>query len=97
MNALLGQLHFRGNVIAFLLTLTFPIYFNLTLRSLAGESPQGASDRTLRVAMNSRAWGTRVWAIVQILFLANLLWTVFRGERLFRPAMIESFPGSKKA
>jgi heme/copper-type cytochrome/quinol oxidase subunit 1 len=97
MIALLGQLHFWANVIAFLLLLVFPVYFNLTFRSTAGESKLDKFFRAFGASMDSDVWGILVLVIVQILFLGNLLWSIFRGEKLFRPAMIESSPTSKQA
>jgi hypothetical protein len=97
MNALLGQFHFWANVIAFLLLLAFPVYFNLTFRSSAGEPKLDKFFRAFGASMDSFVWGILVLVIAQTLFLGNLLWSIFRGEKLFRPAMIESSPASKKA
>jgi hypothetical protein len=47
--------------------------------------------------MDSFFLGIEVLATVQILFLANVLWSAFKGERTSGPTKFEPFPASKKA
>jgi hypothetical protein len=78
-NAMLSQIHFWLNVIAFLVQLALPIYFNLFL-----ERPKdtfGGLDR----AFDPFFLGIKVLAVVQILFLANVFWSVFKGGRTSHP------------
>jgi hypothetical protein len=95
-HALLGQLHFWANLIAFFLLLAFPVYFNLTFRSPVGESKTDRFFRAFGASMDSFVWGIQVLGIIQILFLGNILWSIFMGEKLFRPATSASSLASKK-
>ena len=81
MNQTLGQIHFWLNVIAFLLLLALPIYFNLTFHSPASETKLQTFFRALGSSMDSFFWGFAVLAVIQIFFVANVLWSVFKGER----------------
>ena len=83
MNQTLGQIHFWLNVVAFVLLLSLPIYFNLTFHSPANETKLDRFFRVFGSSMNSFFWGVGVLAVVQILFVANLLWSIFKGEREF--------------
>jgi hypothetical protein len=47
--------------------------------------------------MDSFFLGIEVLAIIQMLFLANVLWSVFKGERTSGSTTFEPFPASKKA
>jgi len=47
--------------------------------------------------MDSFFLGIEVLATVQILFLANVLWSAFKGERTSGPTNFEPFPATKKA
>ena len=81
MNQTLSQIHFWLNVIAFFALLAFPICFNLTFRSPAGESKLETIFRAFGASMDSLFWGLVVLAIIQTLFVANVLWSIFKGER----------------
>ena len=80
MNTVLSQIHFWLNVIAFLLQLALPIYFNLTFQ------PSKDVFQGLDRAFDSFFWGIKVLAVVQILFLVNVLWSVFKGGGIFKPS-----------
>jgi heme/copper-type cytochrome/quinol oxidase subunit 1 len=96
MNRALGQFHFWLNVTAFLVLLALPIYFNLVFQALPDETKLGRGFRAFGYAMESFFLGIEVLGIVQILFLANVLWSVFKGERTSGPTMLEPFPLGKK-
>jgi heme/copper-type cytochrome/quinol oxidase subunit 1 len=95
MNRVLGQFHFWLNVIAFLSRLALPIYFNLVFHSPPDETKLGTVFRAFGSGMDAFLYGIEVFAIVQIPFLVNALWSVFRGERSFGPTTDEPFPASK--
>jgi heme/copper-type cytochrome/quinol oxidase subunit 1 len=97
MNRVLGQIHFWLNAIAFLVLLALPIYFNLVFQSPTDETKLGRGFRAFGSAMDSFFLGIEVLGIIQILFLVNVLWSVFKGERTSGPTMLEPFPVSKKA
>ena len=97
MNRMLGQIHFWLNVIAFLVLLALPVYFNLVFHSPPDETRLGTAFRAFGSAMDSFFLGIEVLAIIQILFLANVLWSAFKGERTSDPTTFEPFPASKKA
>jgi heme/copper-type cytochrome/quinol oxidase subunit 1 len=97
MNPMLGQIHFWLNVIAFLVLLALPIYFNLVFHSPPDETKLGTAFRAFGSAMDSFFLGIEVLAIIQMLFLANVLWSVFKGERTSGSTTFEPFPASKKA
>jgi heme/copper-type cytochrome/quinol oxidase subunit 1 len=84
MNRTLCQIHFWLNVIAFLLLLALPIYYNLTFHSPAGEPKLDRFFRAFGAGMDSFLLGIGVLAVIQILFLANVLWSIFKGERTSR-------------
>jgi heme/copper-type cytochrome/quinol oxidase subunit 1 len=85
MNRMLGQIHFWLNVIAFLVLLAMPIYFNLVFHSPPDETKLGTAFRAFGSAMDSFFLGIEVLAIIQILFLANVLWSAFKGKTTFEP------------
>jgi len=97
MNRVLGQIHFWLNVIAFLVLLALPIYFNLVFQSPPGETKLERGFRAFGSAMDSFFLAIEVLGIVQILFLVNVLWSVFKGEKASGPAMLDPFSVSKKA
>jgi heme/copper-type cytochrome/quinol oxidase subunit 1 len=97
LNRVLGQIHFWSNVIAFVLLLALPIYFNLVFHSPPDESKLGTAVRAFGSAMDSFFLGIEVLAIIQILFLANVLWSAFKGERTSGPTTLEPSPANKKA
>jgi hypothetical protein len=82
MNEVLGQIHFWLNVTAFLVLLALPIYFNLIFHSLPDEAKPGRIFRAFGSSVASVALGIQILAAIQIFFLANGLWSVFRGERV---------------
>ena len=81
MNQTLGRIHFWLNMIAFLLLLALPSYYNLTFHSPAGEPKLDRFFRAFGASMDSFFLGVEVLAVVQVLFLANVLWSIFKGER----------------
>jgi hypothetical protein len=97
MNRVLGQIHFWLSVIAFLVLLALPIYFNLIFQAPPGEGKLGTAVRAFGSAIGSYFLGFEVLAIVQILFLANVLWSAFKGERISGPSTLEPFPADEKA
>jgi heme/copper-type cytochrome/quinol oxidase subunit 1 len=97
MNRVLGQIHFWLNVLAFLVRLALPIYFNLIFHSPPDETKVGTAFRAFGAEMDAILYGIEVLAIVQILFLVNALWSAFRGERSFGMTTHELFSASKKA
>ena len=97
MNERLGRLHFWANVIAVLLLLAFPIYFNLSLHSPSGESKRDRFFRAFGASLHSFAWEIGAMLVVQALFLGNLLWSIFGGQKLFRSTTINSSTVSNKA
>jgi len=97
MNRMLGQIHLWLNVIAFLVLLALPIYFNLVFLSPPGETKLERGFRAFGAALDSFFLGIEVLGIIQILFLVNVFWSVFKGERTSGPMMLESFSVSKKA
>ena len=80
-NEKMGRLHFWTNAIAFLLLLAFPVYFNLSFHSSSGESRLGRFFRAFGASLDSFAWGVGATLVVQALFLGNLLWSIFRGQK----------------
>jgi heme/copper-type cytochrome/quinol oxidase subunit 1 len=96
MNRMLGQIHFWLNVIAFLVLLALPIYFNLIFHAPPDETKLGTAFRAFGSAMDSFFLGIKFLATIQILFLVNVLWSAFKGERTSGPTTFESFPPSKK-
>ena len=77
----LGRVHFWLNVIALFVLLSLPIYFNLVFQSPPGETKFQRIVRAFGSSMDSFFWGIQVLAVVQIVFLANILWSIFKGER----------------
>jgi len=94
---MLGQIHFWLNVIAFLVLLALPIYFNLVFHTPPNETKLGTAFRAFGSAMESFLLGIEVLATIQILFLANVLWSAFKGERTSDATTFEPFLASKKA
>lgn len=86
MNQTLGRIHFWLNVIAFLFLLALPIYYNLTFSSPAGELKLDRFIRAFGASIDSFFTGVEVLAVIQVLFLANILWSIFKGERISRLA-----------
>jgi|SRR5271163_132689 len=95
MSRVLGHIHFLLNVVAVLVLLALPIYFNLVFHSPADETKLGMVFRAFGSAMDSFFLGIGFLAIVQVLFLGNALWSVFKGERTFGLTTREPFPASK--
>ena len=81
MNRTLGRVHFWLNAIAFLLLLALPVYYNLTFHSSAGEPKLNTFFRAFGAGMDSFLLGVGVLAVIQVLFLANIVWSIFKGER----------------
>jgi heme/copper-type cytochrome/quinol oxidase subunit 1 len=81
MNRTLGRIHFWLNVCAFLLLLVLPIYYNLTFHSPVGEPKLDRFFRAFGASLHASVVGIEVLAVIQILFLANVLWSFFKGER----------------
>jgi len=96
MNRKLGRFHFWANMIAVSLLLVFPIYFNLSFRSQPGESKLDRFVRAFGASLDSFAWEIGAMSIVQVLFLGNLLWSIFKGQKVFRPTIPESTAASSK-
>ncbi len=84
MNNMLAQLHFWASLIGFLLVLALPIVLNLTFQPLTGESTADRFFRAFGVAMTSTAWAYGVLLAAQGFLLANLVWSIFKGERIPR-------------
>jgi heme/copper-type cytochrome/quinol oxidase subunit 1 len=96
MNEKLGRLHFWANVIGLLLFFAFPVYFNLAFQTLPGESKVDRFFRSFGASLNSYAWEIGTMLIVQVLLLANILWTVFKGPSVVLSREIESSMASSK-
>jgi heme/copper-type cytochrome/quinol oxidase subunit 1 len=96
MNEKLGRFHFWANMIAVFLLLAFPIYFNLSFPLQSGESKLDRFFRAFGRSLDSFAWGIGAMLIVQLLFLGNLLWSIFKGQKVFRPTIIESTAASRE-
>ncbi|SRR5258708_7837000 len=96
MNEKLGRFHFWANMIAVFLLLAFPIYFNLSFPLQPGESKLDRFFRAFGRSLDSYAWGIGAMLIVQLLFLGNLLWSIFKGQKVFRPTIIESTAASRE-
>ena len=90
MNEVLGQIHFWLNVTAFLVLLALPIYFNLIFHSASDEAKLGRIFRAAGSSVASVVLGIEILAAVQILFLANAFWSVFKGEMASSLTMLES-------
>jgi hypothetical protein len=71
--------------------------FQLVFHSPPDETKLGTAVRAFGSAMDSFFLGIEVLATVQILFLANVLWSAFKGERTSGPTNFEPFPATKKA
>lgn len=84
MNPTLARLHFWLNVIGLCFLLALPIYYNLTFYSAAGEPKLDRFFRAFGASMDSFFLGIEVLAVIQVLFIANVLWSVFKGERTSR-------------
>lgn len=96
LNRALSQIHFWLNVIAFLVLLALPIYFNLVFHSPPNETKLGTAFRAFGSAMDSFFLGTEILTIIQIVFLANVLWSAFKGERTSGQTTLAPLPESKK-
>ena len=72
------------NVIGLCFLLALPIYYNLTFYSAAGEPKLDRFFRAFGASMDSFFLGIEVLAVIQVLFIANVLWSVFKGERTSR-------------
>jgi cytochrome c oxidase subunit 1 len=82
MNEPLGKLHFWITLVA-----AYGTFFPMHFAGLAGEprhysqlAGAGPSLETLLPLQRSITWSALVLASAQILFLANLLWSLFRGR-----------------
>ena len=89
LNKLLGQLHFWANVIVLFLLLLIPIYVNLAIDSHAPESKAERFYRAFGASMSSLLISIQLLALVQILFIGNLLWSLFKGEKMVHQAISE--------
>jgi heme/copper-type cytochrome/quinol oxidase subunit 1 len=96
MNEKLGRFHFWANMIAVFLLLAFPIYFNLSFHSQPDESKLDRFLRAFGRSLDSFAWGIGALLTVQVLFLGNLLWSIFKGQKVSRPTITESTAASSE-
>lgn len=81
LNPLLSRLHFWLSMLAFLSFLALPIYYNLTFHSRPGEGKLDLFFREFGAGFGSLALALEFTALVQVVFLANVLWSFFKGER----------------
>jgi heme/copper-type cytochrome/quinol oxidase subunit 1 len=86
MSDVFGRLHFRANVIAVFLQFAIPVFFNLTFHAPSGQSKLGKLVQAFGTGLNSFAWEIGALALAQVFFLVNLLWSIFKGEKLFTSA-----------
>ena len=77
MDIRLGQLHFWGSVLALVLQFTLAYYFNLTFRTIPNEPKLDRLFRTFGVSFKADVWAFYVLAAAQVVFVANLLLTIF--------------------
>ncbi len=94
MNEKLGRFHFWANMLAVFLFLAFPLFFNLSFHSQPGESKLDRFFRAFGASLDSYAWGIGALLIVQVLFLGNLLWSIFKGQKVIRPTTTGSTAAS---
>ena len=94
MNEKLGRFHFGANMLAVFLFLAFPLFFNLSFHSQPGESRLDRFFRAFGASLDSYAWGIGALLIVQVLFLGNLLWSIFKGQKVIRPTTTGSTAAS---
>lgn len=82
MNERLGRLHFGANIIAVVLLLAVPIYFNLTLHGSLGEAKSNKFFRAFGASLASTVWEMGGIVVAQTFFLANLTWSLFKGQKI---------------
>jgi hypothetical protein len=84
MNKKFSRLHFWANVVGLVLLLAFPVYFNLSFHSPSGESKVDRFFRGLGASLDAMAWGYGAMLVVQVFFLGNVIWSIFRGQKVTR-------------
>ena len=96
LNELLGWLHFWANVISLFLLLLIPIYFNLAIESPASESKAERFYRAFGASVSSLLISIQLLALVQILFIGNLIWSSFKGKKLIYQSLSDSSTANTK-
>jgi heme/copper-type cytochrome/quinol oxidase subunit 1 len=91
MSVTLGWLHYGLNVVALALQYAIPAYLNLRLDWLTKEPKFWQVWEGFRSGVQSAFLEFSVLVFAQVPLLINLIWSIFRGEKLSKKAPNESF------
>jgi heme/copper-type cytochrome/quinol oxidase subunit 1 len=77
---ILGQIHFWMSLLAVILDFGMTYWFNLRFHMPKSPSWLATLFQAFGASLEVTAWAFSVFALAQVIFIANLLWSVFKKK-----------------